>query len=218
MGMGPKIMEHERAFLSHFIVESDAIECVMRTPLEVLKQLHDGYAEGHVGAYIRVLSAHENKEMLSKELICDIQSLIVSEQPAYGERTLRAEHIGRWRNVTVRVGGRTCPPPQTVSKKMKHLIGAIHAWQKHGWTMRTPEENVRFIAGTHFNFLHTHPFADGNGRTSRALVYFLYLHAHLTPFVFTADDRYKTYYRCFENPNDMALYFLARTTLLAPLQ
>ena len=216
--MGPKIMEHERAFLSHFIVESDAIECVMRTPLEVLKQLHEGYAEGHVGAYIQLHSAHENKEMLSKEMICGVQSLIVTEQPTYGVKGLRSDQIGRWRNVRVSVGGRACPRVSVVSKKMKHLIDAVRAWQKHGWAMRTPEENVRFIAGTHFSFLHTHPFVDGNGRTSRALVYFLYLHAHLTPFVFTADDRYKTYYRCFENPNDMVAYFLARTTLPTRLQ
>lgn len=213
-----KLMEHEIALLAHYIVESDAIECIVRSPEEVTRQLRGGYDKGHVGAYLYLNDALEHGEMVSKEMIRQVQSLIVTEQPEYGERSLRPDWIGRWRNINVSVGGRSCPSPSIVSKKMKHLIGSIHSWQKHGWSMRTPEENVRFIAGTHYAYLDIHPFADGNGRSSRALVYLLYRHAHLIPFIFTSEDRRETYYRCFDNPNDMVEYFLARTTLPAPLQ
>ena len=154
-------------FLSHYIAESDAIEQIMRSPDEALRQIKIGRKRGHVGAYGHLLLAQMNGELISEEMILRVQGLIVAEQPAYGQRKLPKQWVGQWRNVGVSVGGRNCPHSSTVPESMEHLVRRLHAWQKHGWVMLSPQENVRFIARAHFDYLTIHPFADGNGRSSR---------------------------------------------------
>ncbi len=214
--MSLNLTEQEVQFLADYIVESDAIEQVVRERSEVLEQLRTEYAEGHVGAYVHLLRAIENGEMLSESLIREVQGLIVAEQPKYGQRALAPHHIGGWRTIRVIVGGRECPSPIFVPEYMEHFARHIRAWQKQSWVMVSPLENVRFIARSHFVYLIIHPFADGNGRSSRAIVYFLYRFAKIPPFIFTSFDRHSTYYPCFNNRDDkedMMGYFVSRTTL-----
>ncbi len=207
---------HEIDFLAHYIVESDAIERITRFHDEVAAQIKEGYALGHVGAYMHLLTALENGELISEGLIREVQELIVTEQPKYGQRALPEIHIGAWRTVGVSVGGRDCPLPLFVPKLMERFVRRVHSWQKHRFAILSPLDNMSYVARSHFEYLDIHPFVDGNGRSSRAIVYFLYRHARLSPFFFTSDDRYETYYRCFNDKNDtrgMIAYFRARTTL-----
>ena len=205
-------------FLAHYIVESDAIEHITRSYDEVLAQLSSGYTDGHVGAYIHLLTALENGELISEGLIREVQALIVTEQTAYGQRALHEKHIGAWRTIGVTVGGRDCPSPLFVPESMERFVRRVHSWQKHRFARMSPLDNMRFVAKSHFEYLDIHPFADGNGRSSRAIVYFLYRHARLHPFIFTSRDRYDTYYQCFNDKNDandMVAYFRMRTPLPA---
>lgn len=212
------LTQDEIEFLARYIVESDAIERITRSYDEVFAQLSSGYTYGHVGAYIHLLTALENGELISEGLIREVQALIVTEQTAYGQRTLHEKHIGAWRTVGVTVDGRDCPAPLFVPESMERLVRRVHSWQKHRFAMMSPLDNMHFIATSHFKYLDIHPFADGNGRSSRAIVYFLYRHARLRPFIFTSADRYETYYQCFNDSNDardMIAYFHLRTTLPA---
>ena len=213
--MHVSLSEKEKRFLAQYIVESDAIERVIRSLDEVLKQIEQGYTKGHVGAYLYLIRELERGALLSAKMICLVQSLIVSEQEKYGHQPLPKKQVGRWRTVGVSVGGRTCPHSKMVPTLMAQLIGGIRGTQKLLAKAESPNENVYFIASVHYAYLHIHPFADGNGQSSRAINYFLYRLAKLDPFLFTSADRYETYYRCFERPEDMVAYFLARTPATA---
>lgn len=206
-----RLSSEEKKFLATYIVESDAIERITRSHEEVLAQIEAGYTKGHVGAYLYLIRELEQGALLSAKMICHVQSLIVSEQEKYGHQPLPKKQVGRWRTVGVSVGGRTCPHSKIVPTLMGHLIGDIQRTQKLLAKVESPRENVYFMATAHYAYLHIHPFADGNGRSSRAINYFLYRLAKLKPFLFTAADRFETYYRCFERPEDMVAYFLART-------
>ncbi len=91
---------------------------------------------------------------------------------------------------------------------MQMHIKEVVRWQEL-YRENSHAENIVMIARLHMKFLIIHPFIDGNGRTSRALAYYLYLFAGLPPFIFTADDRHETYYRCFDEP--IIDYFFGRT-------
>src|SRR4051794_29280751 len=69
---------------------------------------------------------------------------------------------GRYRTVGVRVGGYVPPPAEDVSGLMFELL----EW----WNQKSREVSpVLSSAILHYRFEAIHPFADGNGRTGRAL-------------------------------------------------
>lgn len=46
------------------------------------------------------------------------------------------------------------------------------------------------IAGFYFDFETLHPFMDGNGRTGRAIVFYLMKFVGREPFIFTEEEMY----------------------------
>jgi|GEM_PF-4817608 len=194
--------------LARYIVESDAIERIVRDRAHVQAELCAGYVHGHTGAYKYLEDRGDHP--LTLKMVHRVQSLIVSEQGKYGQRTLPVEWVGKFRKIGVSVGGRICPHSRTVPQAMRKLAFRIRTWQSGPCKTITQAENVRFIAETHFDYLTIHPYADGNGRSSRALVYFLMKYARIEPFIFTSHDRFETYYQCFSFPEQMVKYFESR--------
>jgi len=69
---------------------------------------------------------------------------------------------GRYRTIAVRVGRHVPPSPPDVSGLMFDLL----AW----WNVEVEKMSpVLSSAVLHYRFEAIHPFADGNGRTGRAL-------------------------------------------------
>jgi len=92
---------------------------------------------------------------------------------------------------------------------MYSLTREIREWKKNIGNMDL-EQKICGIADFHFFFEQIHPFADGNGRTGRALVWYLLKYSGLQPFIFTSWDRWETYYLCFEEYEAMRRYFLKK--------
>ena len=206
-------------FLVHFICESDAIESIRDDPWLIKAQIQNRRRHGHVGALLSLDKNASQKVLLTSTLIQHTQSLIVARQHQQDQRKIAKKHRGHWRDVDVwivkKVGGLIVdeiemPPPTDVPLLMNELANGMMHWQATCATL-SDAEKITAIARFHYDYLRIHPFVDGNGRSGRALVYYLYRFAGLTPFIFTAADRHATYYQCFRDPADMVEYFRQRT-------
>jgi Fic family protein len=91
---------------------------------------------------------------------------------------------GRYRTITVRVGRYVPPPPSDVSGLMFELL----TWWSKEAAILSP---VLSSAIVHYRFEAIHPFADGNGRTGRALALWeLYRRGFDTHHIFSVDEFY----------------------------
>ncbi len=91
---------------------------------------------------------------------------------------------GRYRTMAVRVGDYVPPPPSDVSGLMFELL----EWWGSESSRLSP---VLSSAILHYRFEAIHPFADGNGRTGRALsLWELYRRGFDTHHIFSVDEYY----------------------------
>ena len=91
---------------------------------------------------------------------------------------------GKYRMITVRVGRYLPPPPDAVSGLMFELL----EWWNTAAKKLSP---VLSSAILHYRFEAIHPFADGNGRTGRALALWeLYRRGFDTHHLFAVDEYY----------------------------
>ncbi len=91
---------------------------------------------------------------------------------------------GRYRSIPVRVGKHFPPPPQEVSGLMFELL----EWWNRESVKLSP---VLSSAILHYRFEAIHPFADGNGRTGRALALWeLFRRGFDTHHIFSVDEFY----------------------------
>jgi Fic family protein len=216
--------EEETAFLTRFLIGSDAIEGIYNDAGRVRDQLVGRHPSGHAGALIMLhRAAQQQRWQVSIGLVLMVQEMIVREQPSKGERQLGESEIGRWRTKNVELahcsaGGTIlsrCPigsDASNVSADMDAWLEAVRELQlRH--REYSPKQKIIAIAQLHWRYERIHPFADGNGRSGRALVYYLYRYMDLWPFVFTDHDKQEKYYPCFREsrPQLMVDYFLSRS-------
>ena len=91
---------------------------------------------------------------------------------------------GRYRSIGVRVGGYLPPHASEVSGLMSELL----QWWNGPSTVLSP---IITSAIVHYRFESIHPFADGNGRTGRALALWeLYRRGFDTHHIFSVDEYY----------------------------
>ena len=118
-----------------------------------------------------------SRKRLTHEDIFRLHSIIAGEVMDQGEP-------GRYRTVRVRVGQFVPPPPEDVSGLMFELL----EW----WNKEAPGLSpVLTSAIVHHRFETIHPFADGNGRTGRALALWeLYRRGFDSHHLFAVDEFY----------------------------
>jgi Fic family protein len=106
-------------------------------------------------AGLRFIERHLSKRTVTHVEILKLHSII-------GSGVMDQGVAGRYREIRVRVGNYLPPPPEMVSGLMAELL---EWWNKHAaeWS---PVVSSAII---HYQFEDIHPFADGNGRTGRAL-------------------------------------------------
>ena len=179
----PALQKDTRARNTH---SSTAIEGNPLT-LEEVRALEEGAtvtapvrARREVSNYFAALRHVEKqaaKKRLTHEDIFRLHAIIAGEVMDQGE-------AGRYRTMRVRVGPFVPPPPAEVSG----LMFALLEW----WNQDAPRFSpVLSSAIVHHRFETIHPFADGNGRTGRALALWeLYRRGFDSHHIFAVDEFY----------------------------
>lgn len=128
-------------------------------------------------AGLRYLEKNATKKIIRHEEVLELHRILADTVMDQGE-------AGRYRSIAVRVGRYVPPAPGDVSGLMMELLDW---WNKKGGVYSP----VISSAILHYRFESIHPFADGNGRTGRALALWeLYRRGFDTHHVFSVDEYY----------------------------
>jgi Fic family protein len=128
-------------------------------------------------AGLRYVEKNVAKKNIRHEEILELHRILAGEVMGQGE-------AGKYRMIAVRVGSYLPPPPDAVSGLMFELLG----WWSTAAKKLSP---VLSSAILHYRFESIHPFADGNGRTGRALALWeLYRRGFDTHHIFAVDEYY----------------------------
>jgi len=129
-------------------------------------------------AALRHVEKHSGKKSIAHEDVLRLHKIIAGRVMEQGE-------AGRYRTIRVRVGPYSPPPPELVSRLMFELL---EWWNKDSGSLAP----VLSSAIVHYQFEAIHPFADGNGRTGRALALWeLYRRGFDTHHIFSVDEYYR---------------------------
>ena len=114
----------------------------------------------------------------------------IRHEDLFGLHRILAEEVmdqgtaGCYRTIQVKVGSHKPPQPEEVSPLMAELL----RWWREDAAKLSP---VLSSAILHYRFEEIHPFADGNGRTGRALALWeLYRRGFDTHHIFSVDEFY----------------------------
>ncbi len=128
-------------------------------------------------AALRHIEKHAAKKRIVHEDVLRLHGIMAGEVMDQGE-------AGRYRTIRVRVGPYVPPPPEEVSGLMFEFL---EWWNDDSRTLSP----VLSSALVHYRFEAIHPFADGNGRTGRALALWdLYRRGFDTHHIFSVDEFY----------------------------
>ena len=128
-------------------------------------------------AGLRYVETNAGKKRVHHEHIFSLHKILAAGVMDQGE-------AGRYRSIYVRVGSYVPPPPDDISPLMFELL----AWWNGASRELSP---VLSSAILHHRFESIHPFADGNGRTGRALALWeLYRRGFDTHHIFSVDEFY----------------------------
>lgn len=128
-------------------------------------------------AALRFVEKNAAKSPVTHEEILRLHKIIAGEVMDQGT-------AGRYRTIAVRVGRYVPPPQEDVSGLMFELL----TWWNKESAKLSP---VLSSAIVHYRFEAIHPFADGNGRTGRALALWeLYRRGFDSHHIFSVDEFY----------------------------
>ena len=128
-------------------------------------------------AGLRYVERHADKARIQHDDVFELHRLLAEGVMDQGE-------AGRYRTIAVRVGRHVPPAPSEVSGLMFELL----EWWNGASASLSP---VLSSAVLHYRFEAIHPFADGNGRTGRALALWeLYRRGFDTHHIFSVDEYY----------------------------
>lgn len=128
-------------------------------------------------AALRHIGKWTDREPLRHEDVFQLHQLLADDVMDQGD-------TGRYRTIQVRVGDYLPPPPADVSMLMFELLD----WWNKSSTKLSP---ILSSAILHYRFEAIHPFADGNGRTGRALALWeLYRRGFDSHHIFSVDEYY----------------------------
>ena len=158
--------------------------------------------QDHMTALDAIYSEVQRGRSIGRSAIRQLHQVVVAHQPTY--RAMN--QFGQWFDATLHAGAfKTLPnnptrpdgviheycPPIHVESEIDNLLGwyADYCAQPDAYHPYHPYHPLVVAAWLHHRFAQIHPFPDGNGRVTRALVsWHLVQHGYL-PIVVTHHDR-----------------------------
>ncbi|WP_395749468.1 Fic family protein [Prosthecobacter sp.] len=134
---------------------------------------------------------HRNAILLLEELVQKNEPLTEWTIKSLHQLILRGiddDNAGRYRSVNVRIAGAGHLPPDQLI--VPQLMESFITWYQNEAMAMHPIERA---ARVHSDFVKIHPFADGNGRTSRLLMNLELMKAGYPPAVLPVEMRLAYY-------------------------
>ncbi len=129
-------------------------------------------------ACLRYIEKHVTESPLRHEHLFELHRILA------GGNVMDQGEAGSYRNINVQVGDHFPPAHQDVSPLMFELL----TWWNEEASKMSP---ILSSAILHYRFEDIHPFADGNGRSGRALALWeLYRRGFDTHHIFSVDEYY----------------------------
>lgn len=179
------IDNYNRDFEITYTHESTAIEGNTLSLLETKAIIQDGITVGakHLRELFEVVN-HDKAFAYVKELIN--QQIPLDENIIKNIHAKLMDNIimgGLYRDHAVRILGASHRPPNEyeLRQEMKFFFADMPA--------KTNLHPVELAAWTHAEFVRIHPFADGNGRTSRMIMNYQLLYAGFLPISIKQTER-----------------------------
>lgn len=138
--------------------------------------------------YLEVCDWLMEEPKITHGIICSVQREITAHQD------IPLDWKGYYRsvnNISVSVGGRLCPRPTEVDGLMLSWVDKYSEGAEDPWT-------------AHIEFESIHPFADGNGRTGRALLWWHFMKNGQEPSVVWNSSKFNEYYPIFDTVSKFA--------------
>jgi len=169
-------------------------------------------AKDHYNAYLKIIHLAKEKRDITPELIKEINAAVMHSTGSEHNTPVGTYHSskGDYRLQNVFAGIATFPNYD----KVQGMVDDFCAWANDLLSnVKTTEEIFKLGADAHFNLVSIHPFVDGNGRTSRAIMNYIQLRFNKPPIILSQDTK-NQYFTALQQSRDKEDISIIRTFIL----
>lgn len=168
--------------------------------------------QDHYNAYLKIVQRAREKVEITPELIKEINAAIMHSTGSIQIAPLGMydSSKGEYRLQDVYAGITRFP----TSTKVPGMVNKLCTWANAQLVkVKTTEDIFNLAADAHYNLVSIHPFVDGNGRTSRAIMNYIQL-TFDQPLIILNQDNKNNYFTALQQSREKEDISIIRTFIL----